>query len=84
MDLAEAEAYWIRREADRIAMAEAQWNARAATREMRRLAEETRWLLTKPVVRVAIRGGRIYAGLVTAFGIACIALADWTLYGTAS
>ncbi len=59
VDLAETEARWRRREADRIAMAEAQWNARAATRETRRLADETRWLPAKPVVRVAFRGGRI-------------------------
>jgi hypothetical protein len=78
LDLAEAEARWRRREADRIAMAEAQWNARAATREVRRLAEETQWLPATPAFRVAFRAGWILAGLVGAFGMACIALSAWT------
>jgi hypothetical protein len=75
VDLSKAEASWRRREADRVAMAEAQWKARAATTEVRRLAEETRWLPATPVVR----GGWILAGLVGVFGIACIALSAWTL-----
>jgi hypothetical protein len=78
LDLAEAEARWRRREADRIAMAEAQWNARAATREMRRLPEETRWLPATPAFRGVFRAGWILAGLVGAFGMACIALSAWT------
>jgi hypothetical protein len=78
VDLADAEARWWRRETDRIAMAEAQWNARAATREARRLADETRELPTRPVVRVAFRDGWILAGLVAAFGIAYIALSAST------
>jgi hypothetical protein len=78
VDLAEAEARWRRREADRIAMAEAQWNARLATREARRLADETRELPARPLVRAAFRGGWILAGIVAAIDIAHIALSAWT------
>jgi hypothetical protein len=79
VDLAEAETRWRRREADRIGMAEARWNARAATREARRLADEKRWVPTKPVAELAFRGSWILAGLVAASAIACIALSAWKL-----